>query len=94
MLARGDLLLRIDQLSYWCYPSKVVDATDISQMTRNEKLRAMEALWTELSKEGDGVDSPSWHGEVLRETEARLAAGAEELLNWGTAKQALRKRFE
>ena len=72
----------------------MINATEISQMTRDEKLRAMEALWADLSKEQDAVESPSWHEEALKDAESRLAEGKERALDWVDAKQTLRKRFE
>jgi len=62
----------------------------IAQMSREEKLLAMETIWADLSKAEDEVDSPAWHGEVLRETESRVAAGQERIADWETAKLELR----
>jgi hypothetical protein len=36
-----------------------------------EKLQAMEALWEDLSREPDRIESPSWHQDLLKETESR-----------------------
>jgi hypothetical protein len=59
---------------------------EIQQMPRHEKLRLMEELWTDLSREDADLDSPAWHGEVLRETAGRLDAGMETSLDWDQAK--------
>ena len=66
----------------------------IEQMSRAEKLQAMESLWADLSKVEAEVASPAWHADALRETEARVAAGQERIADWETAKKELRKRFE
>ena len=66
----------------------------IAQMSRGEKLQTMEALWEDLSKDEAEVESPAWHDEVLRETEARVAAGQEQIADWTSAKRELRNRFE
>jgi hypothetical protein len=66
----------------------------IEKMTREEKLRTMEALWADLSKSDAEVESPAWHKEALRETEASLAAGQVRIADWEIAKQELRKQFE
>lgn len=63
-------------------------------MSREEKLRVLEAIWAELSRDDVQVESPTWHEEVLKETEARVAAGRERIVDWQAAKQELRKRFE
>ena len=67
---------------------------EINKMSRTEKLQAMEALWIDLSEEESSVDSPSWHSDVLKETEQRVASGLESPVDWTQAKQELRKRFE
>ena len=59
-------------------------------LPRSEKLRLMEALWTDLSLVEAGVDSPGWHGAALRETEARVSAGEEQQMDWDEAKRLLR----
>jgi hypothetical protein len=69
-------------------------ALPIHQMTRLEKLSAMEALWVDLSRDEQALESPAWHADALRETERRVAAGEEKPIDWETAKKELRKRFE
>ncbi len=66
----------------------------IDQMTREEKLQTMEAIWFDLSKDDAGVESPAWHEEVLQDTATRMASGQEQVSDWSTAKRELRKRFE
>ena len=72
----------------------MVTAVQIEEMTRAEKLQVMEALWADLSKSEEEVESPAWHADVLRETEARVAAGEERITDWEVAKRELRNRFE
>ena len=72
----------------------MVSTLQIEKMSRTEKLQAMEAIWADLSKAESEVESPAWHADVLRETEARVAAGQERIADWETAKRELRKRFE
>ena len=66
----------------------------IERMSRKEKLRTMEAIWADLSRVETETESPTWHKELLKETEARVAAGQERIADWETAKIELRKRFE
>jgi hypothetical protein len=72
----------------------VLSTLQIEQMSREEKLRALEAIWADLSKDDIELESPAWHEDVLKETEARVAAGKERIEDWQTAKRELRKRFE
>lgn len=66
----------------------------ITQMSRQEKLQTMEAIWSDLSEIETEVESPAWHEDVLKETEARVSAGQEKIADWQIAKRELRKRFE
>ena len=65
----------------------------LDQMSTMEKLRAMEALWNDLSRREAELESPAWHGQVLREREERVATGKESFADWETAKAQLRKRL-
>jgi hypothetical protein len=68
-----------------------VSAIEIQQMPRREKLRLMEALWADLSRDEAEVESPAWHADALRETSARVARGEEKVLDWEQAKKKLRQ---
>ena len=67
---------------------------DLQQMSREEKLKAMHALWEDLARDEGAVESPAWHEEALRETEQRVAAGAELARDWEEAKNELRRRMQ
>ena len=67
---------------------------EIKQLSREEKLRVMEAIWEDLSNEEELVESPDWHKKALQETELRLSSGKEKIVDWQDAKKDLRKRFE
>ena len=67
---------------------------EIRDLSREDKLRVMEAIWEDLSKEGEEVESPKWHKEALQETEQRVNSGEEKMVDWHTAKKELRERFE
>jgi hypothetical protein len=64
---------------------------EIQRMPRREKLKLMETLWADLSRDDAEFESPVWHAEVLRETSERRARGKETLLDWDQAKTKLRK---
>lgn len=69
-----------------------MSAIEIQQMPRLEKLRLMDLLWADLSREESELDSPAWHEHALRETAERLSRGEEQLLDWEQAKAELRQR--
>jgi len=62
-------------------------------MSPPEKLRMMEALWEDLSRNSDALDSPAWHGAVLDEREKHIAAGEAHFSDWDAAKADIRKRL-
>ena len=70
------------------------DMIGIKQLSREEKLRVMEAIWEDLSSEDQSIQSPVWHESILQETEQRVQSGQEQTFDWKEAKKELRKRFE
>jgi hypothetical protein len=70
------------------------NAIEIKHLSREEKLRVMEAIWEDLSREDEEVESPDWHQKALLETERQLSAGQETIMDWQVAKKGLRNRFK
>ena len=64
----------------------------LQKMSRDEKLRAMEALWADLSKDDDRFESPTWHAHALREAERAVKAGKASFSNWDEAKKRIRRK--
>jgi hypothetical protein len=71
--------------------SFAMSALEIQHMPREEKLRLMETLWEDLSRDEAAFESPAWHAGVLRETSERRKRGGETTLKWEQAKAKLRK---
>lgn len=69
-------------------------SVDIENLSREEKLQLMHAIWENLVKDEKEIKSPEWHENVLRETEERFQSGKERVIDWSDAKEELRKRFE
>jgi hypothetical protein len=67
-----------------------MSAFEIQQLPRQEKLKLMELLWVELSRDEAELESPTWHADTLRETTERRARGEETVLDWEQAKEKLR----
>jgi Putative addiction module component len=61
-------------------------------MTLHEKLAAMEALWEDLARSPESIESPAWHEEVLDERRQRNADGKARFENWETAKVEIRNK--
>ena len=68
-------------------------ALPLEKMTVQEKLQAMEMLWTDLSRNEENVESPDWHGIVLQERVDRVKDGKEAFLPWAKAKRLLRNQL-
>ncbi len=61
-------------------------------MTLEEKLQAMEALWDDLSRSPDTLESPAWHEDVLRERQQLIDSGEASFMDWEQAKAHIRSR--
>ena len=66
----------------------------LNEMSLEEKLQAMEALWEDLSREPNHIESPSWHEDVLKETERRAESGEATFSDWEKAKVSVRDRLK
>jgi hypothetical protein len=65
---------------------------NIDQMTLEEKLRAMEALWDDLCRHEEDVQVPQWHKEVLDDRERLIEEGKAQFTDWETAKKRIGER--
>lgn len=63
-------------------------------MSMDEKLRVMEALWADLSRHEEQLESPGWHADVLKAREERVTSGQETFVEWEAAKKELRDRLK
>ena len=62
----------------------------LKQMSTEEKLQVMEAIWDDLNQPADELQPPAWHGKVLEAIEAAIERGEETFDDWETAKQRIR----
>jgi hypothetical protein len=63
----------------------------LNEMSLPEKLQLMEALWRDLSRGEETIESPEWHREVLEERERLIASGEARFIDWEQAKVEIRK---
>jgi hypothetical protein len=56
-------------------------------------MELLEALWDDLSRTPDLLESPEWHRGVVEERRRRLKAGEETLSDWTDAKEEIRRRI-
>ena len=64
---------------------------ELSQLTKAERLDAMEVLWASLSKAQQDMESPEWHGKVLAARQAKVDSGKGEFLTVALLKERLRR---
>jgi hypothetical protein len=62
---------------------------EIRHLSREEKLRVIEVIWEDLSREDEQVESPDWHHEAFQETDQRLRSGKENIMGWHNAKREI-----
>ena len=67
-------------------------ALALKKMSRDEKLRALEAIWADLSQDEEQFESPAWHESALRETEREVKAGKAGFGDWEEAKKRVRRK--
>ena len=70
----------------------MIGTLEIEQMSRTEKLQAMELLWRSMAAVPDKLESPSWHKKVLQQRLAKVEAGKGEFLTLAQLKKRLAKR--
>ena len=65
----------------------------LDKMSVEEKLRLMDVLWEDLTREPDKIPSPAWHEEVLKECRRRAESDEEKFTDWAEAKEEIRRMF-
>jgi hypothetical protein len=66
----------------------------LNEMSVEEKLQAMQAMWVDLSREPDRIESPAWHKVALEETGRRVESGEATFSDWEKAKLSIRDRLK
>ena len=64
----------------------------IDQMTLEEKLLAMEALWDDLCRREEGIPMIQWHKDLLDERERLISEGKAQFTGWEAAKRRITGR--
>jgi hypothetical protein len=66
----------------------------IEEMTANQKVELMEALWDSMSRKKENAEPPAWHGDVLEERRNASENGETEYIDWEDAKDQIRSRLK
>ncbi len=65
----------------------------VANMSQEEKLRAMDVLWSSIVSSSGTYEPPAWHEAVLRERRRRVVEGEEIFIPWEEAKRQLQEEF-
>jgi hypothetical protein len=65
----------------------------LKEMTRLQKIRAMNELWGDLTSVSDDLPGPAWHGVELAKRKAKAAAGKVVWTDWSLVKARMRKKL-
>ena len=65
----------------------------IEKMTHEEKLHAMDMLWTSIIASSGEFEPPVWHEAVLNERRRQIESGEAHFIPWEDAKRELRQEF-
>jgi hypothetical protein len=63
-----------------------------SELSHPQKLKLMEELWAELSREPKNVPMPEWHLKTLAKREKLFREGKAKFSDWSEAKKRLQRR--
>jgi hypothetical protein len=63
----------------------------VSQLSLPEKLNLLEAIWEDLGRNENTLESPVWHEKILKDREAALANGEVTVSDWDGAKERIRR---
>ncbi len=66
----------------------------LKNMSFEEKMQAMELLWDDLCHSSDAIKSPLWHKDILLDREQALNEHNDEFIDWGIAKNNIKKEIE
>ena len=61
----------------------------LDKMTAEEKLHALDAIWTDLLKHPDQIPLQQWHKDLLDERQQMVAEGRAKYVAWETAKKEI-----
>jgi hypothetical protein len=65
----------------------------IDQLSLEEKLEIMEALWQDLRRNTDQVPVPQWHKDVLDKREQMIETSEANFDDWDSAKKRIAERI-
>lgn len=62
----------------------------LEEMSLEEKFMTIETVWDDIVHNSPDFPSTAWHEDVLKERDAKLKSGEDQLIDWEAAKNSLR----
>jgi putative addiction module component (TIGR02574 family) len=66
-------------------------ASEIKNMSVEERLQTMEAIWDSLLHEDIEIESPDWHNDVLKDRRKAIEDGSAKLISLDELKKSLKE---
>jgi putative addiction module component (TIGR02574 family) len=63
----------------------------LAKLTLAQKLDLIEALWDDIIKDQQALESPNWHQGILQDRQKALEAGKASVHDWEEAKERIRR---
>ena len=67
-------------------------AKTVTGLNPVERIELMEALWSEMARHGDALQSPAWHETELARRKEAVLKGDQKPVGWDQAKKLIRRR--
>ena len=58
-----------------------MNVTEISRMSKIERLQTMETIWDSLIHETPEIESPEWHQDILADRKRKIEEGKAEFIS-------------
>ncbi|MDD5273959.1 MAG: addiction module protein [Methylovulum sp.] len=55
-----------------------MNTSEITRMSKVEKLQTIEAIWDSLIHDNSDIESPEWHSDILTARKKKIEAGTAE----------------
>ncbi|MBE1302413.1 MAG: addiction module component CHP02574 family protein [Alteromonadaceae bacterium] len=65
-----------------------MNTSELVNLSLEERMTAMEALWDSMKHDLSNVDSPEWHGLVLSQREEKIASRKANFISLDELKKA------
>lgn len=66
----------------------------IQEISVHEKLRLIEAIWSQMAREEGNWEVPQWHEEIMEECERLIAEGQATFAEWEDGKKRIKAAIE